>query len=137
MQARFNGIQKRAITFVLIQLSLMLMGCQSAVHERLPTGVERSDGPDGSIRLIATAMASQKAIDADKVTMMQTTSREAARLLLLVELKKPEYEKIREGFETGEVEFIERGLYCRMISVYTPPKPVSPPHPRPAAEPTR
>lgn len=97
--------------------------CESAAHQRLPTGVERIDQANGGIRLVATAMASQKAIDANKTAMMQTTSREGARLLLLAELKKPEYSEIRDRFETGEVEFIERGLYCRMVSTYSPPVP--------------
>lgn len=121
---RNEWLFRKVVLPALVVLALAaFVQCESAAHQRLPTGVERIDQANGGIRLVATAMASQKAIDGDRTAMMQATSREAARLLLLAELKKPEYSAIRDRFETGEVEFIERGLYCRMVSTYSPPVP--------------
>ncbi|EHQ05073.1 hypothetical protein [Leptonema illini] len=106
-----------------ITLSMVstLVSCVSGYSERIPTGVQRLDAPDGTIRLVATAMASANSIEKDSTAMMQTTSREAARLMLVAELDRPQYARIKDRFEMNEAEFLDRGRYCRMIAVYRPP----------------
>ncbi len=106
---------------ILFSMVPMLTSCVSGYSERIPTGVQRLDAPDGTIRLVATAMASANSIEKDSTAMMQTTSREAARLMLVAELDRPQYARIKDRFEMNEAEFLDRGRYCRMIAVYRPP----------------
>ncbi len=127
-----------------LQLAVIVSGfvfaaaCQSSVpHARVPTGVERFDGADGSIRLVATGMASARAIEQDDAAMLQTTSREAARLLLLAELEKPVYSKLKGLFEMQDAEFIDRGRYCRLTTMYVPAKKIAPQGSRNQNSPTK
>lgn len=103
---------------------LGLTACVTSPLQRMATGVERFDSTDGSIRLVATAMASDNAISKDSAAMMQATSKEAARLLLVAEMERPQYARLKEKFEITDAEFIDRGRYCRLVAVYRPPQPL-------------
>lgn len=106
--------------FVSFLLCVFFVSCIDKVQHRLPTGVERIDSVEKkTIQLVATGMASKNAIDKDSTAMMQTTSCEAARLLLNAELEKPEYSKIRDKFDTPQTLIIDRGLYCRLFTTYS------------------
>ncbi|MBW7859059.1 MAG: hypothetical protein H3C43_12385 [Leptonema sp. (in: Bacteria)] len=107
----------------LLAISVSFISCSERFVHRLPTGVERFDSPDRkTIQLVATGMASKHAIDKDSTAMMQSTSCEAARLLLKAELEKTEYLQIKNDFDTPETSIIDRGMYCRLSTKYSKSK---------------
>lgn len=120
---RFRLWMKPVFLSTAVFAALAFQSCAGDYRERIPTGVQRVDAPDGTIQLIATGMASKNSIEKDNTAMMQATSKEAARLLLMAELSEPRYAQIKDRFEMNEVEFIDRGRYCRMTAVYRPPGP--------------
>ncbi len=91
--------------------------CKSYV-ETLPTGIETIQNPDGSIIIISTARASNYSIKQNSHVMMETTSKEAAQLLLKSELQKEEYKN--KQFKISRIEFYNNGEYCKITAIYNP-----------------
>lgn len=87
-------------------------------NERIFTGIETTYNPDGSIILISTAKASEYSIEKNSKVMMETTSREAAQLLLKYELQKEEYKN--KQFKISNIEFLDDGKYCKITAVSNP-----------------
>jgi len=90
----------------------------------IPTGVQKKALPNGNTEFIATARASQNAIEKGMAVMMQATSREGARLLLKNALIESGFSFAK--FKRTGIVFLRKGEYCRMSGVYYPkgvPKP--------------
>jgi hypothetical protein len=102
-----------------ILLLIIFLGC-TTTKERIQTGVEIFRYNDGKIVLIATGKASQYSINKNNSSMMQTTSREAANLLLENELQKSEYKNLKNKFKITYIEFINNGEYCKITAEYNP-----------------
>ncbi len=85
--------------------------------KKVPTGVIRIDDQNRII-LISTGKASENAIQKDSISMKESTSREAAMLLLKIELSKKEYENIRNQFQIESIEFLENKEYCKITATY-------------------
>ena len=95
-----------------------LSSCKTFFRPEIPTGIERHVLENGNMELIVTGRASKNAIDKDSTAMKQTTSREAARLLLEAELQSGSYPDHKERFEIQSVEFLYDFEYCRMKGTY-------------------
>ncbi len=92
----------------------------TTVHKKIPTGLEKYTHSSGKIILIATAKASENAIQKGIPVMMENTSKEAALLLIKAELNKPEYSKIKDKFQITYIEYINNGEYCKIQTEYNP-----------------
>ena len=114
---RYGG-SKVILLLFLVLASLNLPGCKSFFRPEIPTGVERRVLSDGSLELVVTGQASKLALEKDSVAMKQTTSREAARLLLEVELQSGNYPGHKERFEIQSVEFLYDFEYCIIKGKY-------------------
>ncbi len=102
-----------------IPFLLFLIYC-TTVHQKIPIGIEKYIHSDGKIILIATAKASENAIQKGIPVMMENTSKEAALLLIKAELNKPEYSKIKDKFQITYIEYINNGEYCKIQTEYNP-----------------
>ncbi|MCB1165598.1 MAG: hypothetical protein KDK33_05575 [Leptospiraceae bacterium] len=109
------------VRYLLIVCWLPFVGCPLFPPEPLPTGVQTRILDDGSIELIVTGRASSNAIDKDSTAMKQTTSREAARLLLEAELQSGRYPDHGKRFTVSTVEFEREFEYCIMKGIYKKP----------------
>lgn len=92
--------------------------CQEPVAERIPTGMQVTDQPDGSLTLVATVRASDNAIEKDLVVMKRSTCLEGARLLIASELKDRGLNANllrRDGAEP-----LRGWEYCRVTATYFP-----------------
>lgn len=73
---------------------------------------------ENSLRITATSKASDRAIEKDSTAMMQTTSREAGRLMIISELTR-EIENFDETrMKTESIEFIKRGKFAITVVTY-------------------
>ena len=115
---RNPGNQSWLMVSVLILSLVAFSGCKSFFQPDIPTGVEKRTLDNGNLELIVTGKASNLAIDKDSVAMKQTTSREAARLLLEVELQSGNYPGHKERFEIQSVEFLYDFEYCIIKGTY-------------------
>lgn len=92
--------------------------CKRFFQPEIPTGIERRLLADGNLEIISTGKASKNAIEKDSVAMKQTTSREAARLILEAELQNGNYPGHKERFEIQSVEFLYDFEYCIIKGKY-------------------
>lgn len=105
----------------ILVLMLALTGttqCKRFFQPEIPTGIERRLLADGNLEIISTGKASKNAIEKDSVAMKQTTSREAARLILEAELQNGNYPGHKERFEIQSVEFLYDFEYCIIKGKY-------------------
>ncbi|MBR30491.1 MAG: hypothetical protein CMN77_04210 [Spirochaetaceae bacterium] len=116
--SRLPFLALRSFLVFLAIASVNLAGCKSFFRPEIPTGVERRVLTDGSLELVVTGQASKLALAKDSVAMKQTTSREAARLLLEAELQSGNYPGHKERFEIQSVEFLYDFEYCIIKGKY-------------------
>ena len=118
-------------------LALALIAGCARTREPVPTGVETTPLGGGLIRIVATAQAEAGTIQSGNTGSMQSTSCDAARILLAHELKKPAYKNTRANFKESPVELVYAGEYCRRSGIYDPEGKFELPVPRETPAPGR
>ena len=104
--------------FLYINLIIFFNFCLT-YKEKIITGVEVYT-QENRIIFISTGKASENAIRKDIRVLKETTSKEAARLLLESELSKDQYHTIRDKVKITYIEFINDGEYCKITAEYSP-----------------
>ena len=104
-------------------------------RDPVPTGVELEELGAGKLRITATAQAEAGTIQSGNVGSMQSTSCDAARILLAHELKKIVYKNTRQNFKEAPVQLIYAGEYCRRSGIYDPEGKFEPPVQREITQP--
>lgn len=99
---------------------LLFAAACGPVKEPVPTGVTQQDLGGGKFRITATARAEEGTIRSGNPGAMQSTSCDAAKILLTAELKKPGFKNVRQNFRETGVELIYAGEYCRRTGLYDP-----------------
>ncbi len=102
-----------------ILLILFLFGFCITINKKVITGIKKIES-NGHIILISTAKASNNALEKNIRVMKETTSKEAAEILLKYELQKEEYQSIREKFKIESIKYINDGEYCTITATYNP-----------------
>ena len=105
-------------TGILLSGFLFFYACSSTqtVVKRLPTGLEIEKKSEAHILFHATARASQASIDKESNAMKQTTSKDAAMLMIRAELQKKEYDGKRQLLDIVNVDFLEDNEYCKITA---------------------
>lgn len=102
-----------------LAVGLAVSFCARA-RDPVPTGVDLEDLGAGRLRITVTAQAEAGTIQSGNVGSMQSTSCDAARILLAHELKKVVYKNTRQNFKESPVQLIYAGEYCRRSGIYDP-----------------
>lgn len=116
---------KKILVFsFLIWFGINIGNCKSIQH-----GVVKEKNKDGTIDITVTGLASQNAIEKDSIAMKQTTSRSAAELTLMAEVKntlEPNDSKqnhrmlLKKHFKESDSYHLDRGKYFRIEGVIYP-----------------
>ena len=102
----------RGTAGIALIFAISVAGCVQSVREPVPTGVEVQPQPDGRTMYLATARASAKAIEFGSVSLKQTTSCDAARMLMENEFQDRQIP--RPNFSKAEFFLIYDAEYCRV-----------------------
>lgn len=102
-------------------LAVTLLACRSAEGGLRPqTGIKEISLEDGqgTIQLIATGQASERAIALNSPSMKQSTSCQAAKDLLRKRLGTARIEDLRATYIHTGVEMLYANEYCRIFGLY-------------------
>lgn len=108
------------LALLVFVLALLAGASCGRARDPVPTGIVTEELGAGKWRITATAQAERGTIESGNPGSMQATSCDAARILLLQELKRPVYKNIRHNFKEGATELVYAGEYCRRIGIYDP-----------------